>query len=77
MAEYLCCKCYCEFDDSEEDVCPVCDFPVCHGNCGECHERGQEARYQMAKIMTEENPFIQVSDAKKKEDRSSRVKEEE
>lgn len=77
MAEYLCCKCYCEFDDSKEGVCPVCDFPICHGDCRECHRRATETRGKLAEIMCKENPFIQVSDAEEKKDRSSRVKKEE
>lgn len=57
MATFLCCKCFNEFDDTE-GTCPVCDFPVCRGDCNECNKKGSEKRYLMAQIICEETPFI-------------------
>lgn len=59
MSEYLCCKCYCEFDDSEGE-CPLCGFPVCHGDCKECNRKASDRRGLLAEIMCEENPFSQT-----------------
>lgn len=73
---YLCCKCFEEFDDSE-GACPVCDFPVCGGDCSECNKQEAAQRCLMAEAMTKENPFIQVRDGKEEKDRDSRLKKKE